>query len=669
MARETQDRELAQYRDLMSPPEEFADGFSWKTVVGAIFLGIVMMPASMYLGLFAGSGGAIGSASQWVTIIIFAEIARRSLKDLRMQEVYILYYMAGLAVASPFSGLLWNQYFVQSDYVKAMGIAQEIPSWWAPSEELIRQGGRTFFTRAWLAPMALTAAALVIGTLDGYGLGYVLYRITNDVEKLPFPMAPVGASGIVALTESKDTREGWRWRCFSIGGMLGLGFGALYIGVPVISGAILSKPLQLIPIPWIDYTQQVGNVLPAVPFTITLDLGAFLAGTVIPFWAVMGGMLGIVMAMVLNPLLFRHGILSSWTPQMGFVDASFNNNLDFYLSFGVGLTIAITLISFWKVLAPLLGALWGRHPRDQVAGGVPLRRRAAEAWARLVTDNVKRGDFSIFIALGIYVFSSVFWISLSTWLVPGFPWKFFVFYAAVYTPLISYATAKMEGLCGQAVTIPLVREATYILSGYRGIQIWFAPAPIPNYGTATVGFRVLELTGTKIKSQIKTQLVTLPVIIISSLVFSTVLWKMAPVPSDAYPFAQKMWELNARNLCLTMSATTEGGSLFMEAWKWDVFGYGLGTGIAMFALLSVFGFPTMLFFGLVRGLGEAFTGVLIAQFFGALVGRFYLRRRFGDMWMKYAPVILAGFSCGMGLTALIAIAFTILTKMISPLVF
>ena len=91
-------------------------------------MGFLMMPGSMYLGLVIGSGGSISTAAQWVTIILFAEIARRSYRDLKMQEIYVLYYMAGLALASPFEGLLWNQYLVQSDYAMAMGIAQEIPS-------------------------------------------------------------------------------------------------------------------------------------------------------------------------------------------------------------------------------------------------------------------------------------------------------------------------------------------------------------------------------------------------------------------------------------------------------------------------------------------------------------------------------------------------------------
>jgi hypothetical protein len=213
MARENiQDIELEKYRQLMKPPDVFEDGFNWRTVIGAIFLGFVMMPGAMYLALMVGTGSSITSASQWVTIILFAEVARRSLKDLKMQEIYILYYMAGLAMVSPFQGLLWNQFFVQSDFVNAMGIAQEVPSWVAPQAESIREAGRTFFTRAWIAPVCFISLALIIHYIDNFGLGYFFYRLTSDVEELPFPMAPVAASGITALTESEVSKDPWRWR-------------------------------------------------------------------------------------------------------------------------------------------------------------------------------------------------------------------------------------------------------------------------------------------------------------------------------------------------------------------------------------------------------------------------------------------------------------------------
>lgn len=654
----------------MEPPEEFHEGFSWKTVVGAIFLGMIMMPASMYLQLFAGDVGAINQAARWVTIIIFAEIARRSLKDLKMQEVYILYFMAGLTMVAPFNGLLWNQYLVQSQFAKAMGVAQEIPTWWAPPAEIIAEEGRTFISPHWVAPILLVSAAFIITKIDNYGLGYVLYRITSDVEKLPFPLAPVGASGIVSLVETKGSKEPWRWRCFSIGGMLGMAFGVVYIAVPAITGVFLAKPIQLIPIPWVDFTPAITRFAPAVPLNINFNLGSFLMGTVLPFWAVMGGLLGVLFMVFMNPILYHEGILSNWVPQMDFIDTTYTNYVDFYLSFSVGLTVAVALISLWKGLAPTIKTLLarGRSTSTDTAGAIGPKQPSA--WKRLVTNNVKRGDFSIFIGIGIYICTTTAWITLSTWLVDGFPWKFFIGYAVLYVPVISYATATLEGLCGQALVIPMAREATFILSGYRGIQIWFAPVPVPNYGIHTQEFRVMELTGTKIMGQIKTQLVTIPIVVISSLVFSQVLWQMAPVPSEAYPFAHKMWDLQAKRACLTFSATMEGGSMFMEAWDWGYVGWGLGVGMLLFVLLSSLGLPTLLVFGMVRGMGGGtLPGALIAQTLGAFFGRYYLRRRFGAMWMKFAPVLMAGFSCGMGLIAMLSIAFSILTRMMSPLTY
>ena len=668
MARITEAQQLDEYRRLMEPPEEYADGFSWKTVIGALFLGFIMMPGAMYLALVMGSGGGITSAAQWVTIILFAEIARRSLKDMKMQEVYILYYMAGLAVSSPFQSLLWNQYFIQSDYASAMGIAQEIPSWYAPSVDAIQAAGRTFFTKAWIAPIAFISLALIINQVDNFGLGYVLYRITNDVEELPFPMAPVGASGITALTERMNQKEPWRWRCFSIGGAIGMLYGLVYVALPSITGSFLVKPLMLIPIPFLDLTQAFGNIVPATPLNATIDIGLILIGMVLPFWVIIGGTIAAFAPMIANPLMYRHGILNNWHPGMDVVDTVFVNQIDFYLSFGVGLTIAIAVVSLLMAVRPLLKALRPYRGSTDL-NARPRRAAGPNAWQKLVTNNVKRGDFSIFIALGIYVFTSTFWITLSTWLIEGFPWKFFVVYAAVYTPLISYACAKVEGMGGQGMAIPLVREATYILSGYRGVQIWFAPAPLPNYGTAVVGFRILDLTGTKIKSLIKTQLVTIPVIIIASLVFSQLLWKMAPIPSEAYPFAQAMWDLQAKLSCLTMSSTMEGGSLFFEAWRWDYCGLGLAFGTLSYIILALLGMPTLLVFGLLRGFGQGTPAYALFELVGALLGRFYFRRKFGNMWLKYAPILLAGYSCGMGLVAMVGMAFAILNKMMAPLLF
>src|SRR6185295_493437 len=93
------------------------------------------------------------------------------------------------------------------------------------------------------------------GFLERFTLGYALFRLTSDTEKLPFPMAPVGAQGTMALSEGEAGQRTWRWTLFSIGTVLGLVFGVISVGVPVLSGIFLAKPIFILPIPWFELTQ------------------------------------------------------------------------------------------------------------------------------------------------------------------------------------------------------------------------------------------------------------------------------------------------------------------------------------------------------------------------------------------------------------------------------
>src|SRR3954469_9190971 len=105
-----EDQELQQFRDLLPPPKSWEDGFGVKAMIGGVFVGMIMTPASMYMQLVVGAD--IGPAAQWVTIILFIEVARRSFTVLARAEVFVLYYMAGACLVSsaPTSGLLWNQF-------------------------------------------------------------------------------------------------------------------------------------------------------------------------------------------------------------------------------------------------------------------------------------------------------------------------------------------------------------------------------------------------------------------------------------------------------------------------------------------------------------------------------------------------------------------------------
>jgi len=49
-----EDQEFKEFRDLMETPEQFEDGFGWGSVFMAFFVGLLMVPAQMYMQLVAG---------------------------------------------------------------------------------------------------------------------------------------------------------------------------------------------------------------------------------------------------------------------------------------------------------------------------------------------------------------------------------------------------------------------------------------------------------------------------------------------------------------------------------------------------------------------------------------------------------------------------------------
>src|SRR2546423_4698077 len=237
-----EDRELKEFRDLMPPPDHWEDGFGLKSMIGGLFVGMIMTPASMYMQLVVGAD--IGTAAQWVTIILFVEVARRSFTVLKRPEIFVLYYMAGAVITGPGSGLLWNQFIVQSESFRQFGLTNKVPSWVAPSSPDVL-GMRSFFHPQWYVPIALLVLGQFLARVDNFGLGYVMYRLTSDVERLPFPMAPVGALGVTALADASSGQDTWRWRVFSFGAMLGMAFAAIYMALPAITGAFLPESISI----------------------------------------------------------------------------------------------------------------------------------------------------------------------------------------------------------------------------------------------------------------------------------------------------------------------------------------------------------------------------------------------------------------------------------------
>src|SRR5439155_6069330 len=148
------------------------------------------------------------------------------------------------------------------------------------------------------------------------------------------------------------------------------------------------------------------------------------------------------------------------------VKTIFKNNIDFYFSLTIGLSLAVAAIGVGSIVKLFAGS-WKRSSS---------RSRTA--------PPAGRGDVANWAIIAIYCASSLIYILVSGYLIG---WHrgimcVMIVYAFILTPLISYVSARVEGIAGQVFSIPLAKESLFILSGFKGLAVWFLPIPDSNYG-------------------------------------------------------------------------------------------------------------------------------------------------------------------------------------------
>ncbi len=652
---------------------KFEDGYSPKTILGALFVGLIMLPGALYLGLVAGQG--LGPAAEWVTIVLFAEIMRRSFLPMKRQEIYMLYYVAasltGLAADRGISGgafgeLIWRQYFVQAPVASA--VARDIPHWVVPPPGSIALIHRTFLDRAWFWPIFLLLIGEILNRLNWMSAGYFLFRVTSDIEKLPFPMAPVAASGATALAEAASKEESWRWRVFSVGTMVGLLFGFIYIAIPVFTSVVFGKAFTLIPIPFFDLATNTETILPGAMTGISGDLGKVLTGFVIPYPIMLGGVWGSVLCRVFAaPFLHHFGAFGSadsggWTRGMDSFYTQEVTDIKFWLSVNLGLQAAVALIGFYSVFQT-------------------FKKMRAESRGRGLQLNIPkgRGDLPLWIPVVVWLSVTIIYIMMSEYLLglgakPGenhhFSVALLVFFGLIWSPINSYISARMIGITGTGVAVPYLKEVAIMRSGYPYVDIWYAPIPLNEFGGFAQKFREVELTGTKFSSVVKVEALMLPIMLISSFVFWSFFWHSSQIPSSQHPYASKVWPIRATFQAMFNQINHKGGLPWVkEAINFPRIAGGAIAGLGLYGVFMVFKLPILFFYGFIGGV-SAFPQDMLASFLGAWLGKKYFAKRFGlQNWNMYTPVLLAGFSCGTGLIAMASIALALIAKSVNYLPF
>ena len=661
----------------------FEDGFSSRTVLGALFVALVMMPGSIYLGLVAGQ--SLGPAAEWVTIILFAEIARRSFTHLKRQEVFVLFYVASAIAAvtmvqlalsgGPFAMAIWRQFLIQSPQTSTL--AKDIPDWVVPSVSSPAIQNRNLAHLDWwwspskglLSPLLLIVIGYILSRMAWFGLGYILFRIVSDTERLPFPMAPIAAQGATALAESTDREEGgdyrrgrsWRWRVFSVGASLGAAFGLLYVLLPVVTGLFMAKPIMLFPIPFVDFTRNVEGILPASLISLSFDMSLLLAGMILPFRLILGTFIAVLATSVFgNPILLKLGAFPHWTPGNGLLVNQMVLSFDFWMSVSIGMAAAVAMVGIWNMVRTFARRL---AAKEKAPSG---KNKPAETPADTGVDSRRpskaRGDFPLWVAGTLYVIATVGFTWITHILVPGFPVWIILIFGFLWTPLQSYISARLVGLTGRGIGVPFLKETVFITSGYKKVDIWFAPIPLWDFGGVAQRFRELELTRTRFTSIIKAEFLMAPIIFACSFLFWWFFWHLNQIPSVSFPYAARIWPVAARQAYLIFTANSSDQPLLLQALNPRTIIGAFTVGIALYAGLSTLGMPVIFFYGLIGGIGQPLHAGL-PLLVGALAGRYFFQRRFGrKQWSRYVPVVAAGFSCGMGLAGMTAVALSLIAQ-------
>lgn len=645
--------------------EPYEDGFSWRTVLGALFICFVMLPGIIFMGLMIGQD--LGTAAEWVTIILFVEISRRAFITLRKQELYILKYTAtqlshiagGMALGGGiFAWLVWQRYMRNSEAFHSFGIAHEVADWVAPYGDAAYS---PFHDSVWWPAIAVMVSGMLLSKFTQLSLGYLAFKATAEMENLPFPLAPVHAEGAIALAEtSQDKRKsGYRRSCFSMGVIMGAAFGVLYIAIPTLTSALFGKPVQLLPIPFLDLTTTFENILPGGTIGISLNLALLFIGFVLP-WRVVVGMFvtAFGLQIVLNPILQRLGYLPTWAPGKDAIETHVATQIDLYLSVGIGTSFAIAAVGIGGAVRA-----WIKHKRGKDDPDNPSSFRLEKLWYR----DKERGDPPFWLPLVVWVAAGCGFVCLSNYLInTGLPpeERFSIFwligFAFIFTPLNTYINARLSGIAGQHAGIPFITEAAIFTSGFKGVNIWFTPMPIHNYGQMADLFKETQLTRTRFTSILKAELLVFPLMLLASYLFWSYISGLGPIPSDDYPYVQKFWPQFAQIKALWAASMQEGQSLLFEALKPAVMGLALVVALGFFGVFSVFGISAQYIYG---GLGAmaAYPHNAIMIFVGALLGRYVFAKKFGrEKWTNYTPILTVGFMAGMGLTGMFSIALNFL---------
>lgn len=635
-------------------PPELKTGLTWRAMLAIVFAAVTLLPTSIYLTLVSGVG-MVGPAT--ITAILFTELARLMGKRLTKQEMFVIYMVAGTAAYAPFLELVFRSYYVTSpltwnfaDPATGLPLPTQIPYWYAPPYGSSAHLMRTFLSLDWVVPVALRVLAVALIIPYDIALTYICTGLYVDIERLPFPFASVDAQMVITLTERKSEKI----RIFMLSAIGAMLYAFLLYFVPLVSFGVFNIEVQLIPIPWIDFTSGpmgIENILPGAVFGIGTDLLAYVAG-----FLYSTTLFNVAVCMLISSIavyVFGNNLaltvfgehfpdwVREWLPGAGLRYNYFRSSIRVWIAPGIGFTLAVSAI------------LLARHSKSIAQGFKSL--------ARLSTVKRRAGYLSLPKLLAIYFGASGASVIVFHLLVPEFPLWILILLSMGWGIVHAIISARSVGITGRGIDIPYLWSGSILLSGYPGVDAWFA-APIIG-GAAAPGWtqtmKVAYLTETKLSDFFKAFIISAALYYPLSFFFVSFFWSMAPMPSAVYPWTAIAWprDVISNSMWFTRQLFAEFKPyIIINSFILMLVVGGIGELTNRFA-----GIPFSLI-GVLVGIG-ATPMYTVPLFVGAVLGRYVLRRRFGkEWWDENRAVIVAGVVAGEGIIVGIAVALIMISK-------
>ena len=619
------------------------EGFTRRTSLVILYGAFILMPANLYLMLVAGQN--LITPIHFIALILWVEMCKFSRKPLSTAEAFIVYAISGVAAGQ----MLFYYYALMPAYFRVSDIANNVfissktgqsfaelaPWWWAPSAEAVR--ARSFFHQEWVVPILIGVVVWVFTFMADLSMGIIGRELFIKREKLPFPFARPTADACIALTQQRPELK----RCFTIAGLVGTIWG-LVVYWPVAAG----KKIVNYPIPWADFNTSVhtawGGALRGASLGVATDILAFTGGFIVPFRVIVCMLIGgLALQFVGNIVAVQTGVFQRFVTGMS-IRTTLLNQVPVWMSVWIAGLAAAGLLHIFGSPMAFINAFRGLRSTGESArevGGLGLK------WLLVLFFGSVLGAVILFKIL-----------------IPAFPVWFIAPFALMWSFVFSLIDMRAIGTTGFRVDPPYVREGLIIGANHYtpvGAKVWFAPWPIALGASGWVqNFKICDLVNCKPVSYIKASLVAIPVGMLANFVFISIFWNIAPIPSATYPYADTILPIQAQNLCIWMSTTTQVvnpdptysiANIFR--WDWMLITFGIFTAIFIFNRLYRFMTGRNVEFVSLIGLAVGMTIPLpftVSLFIGGLLAM-AVKWRWGAQWFNtYRNVLVAGLVVGEG---------------------